>query len=57
MLIFLFNVLGIYKAKKRRTKRSTMMDLVKFNGDKAVTDSTTVARVFGKSHRNVNPRH
>lgn len=29
------------------------MDLVKFNGDKAVTDSTTVARVFGKSHRNV----
>ena len=30
-----------------------MIDLVKFNGDKAVTDSATVAKVFGKSHRNV----
>lgn len=30
-----------------------MIDLVKFNGDKAVTDSKTVAKVFGKEHKKV----
>lgn len=30
-----------------------MMELVKFNGDKAVTDSKTVAKVFGKEHKKV----
>lgn len=29
------------------------MELVKFNGDKAVTDSKTVAKVFGKEHKKV----
>jgi len=30
-----------------------MMELVKFNGDKAVTDSKTVAKAFGKRHDHV----
>ena len=30
-----------------------MMDLVKFDGDKAVTDSLTIAKCFGKPHKNV----
>lgn len=30
-----------------------MMELVKFNGDKAVTDSRTLAKAFGKSHQHV----